>query len=139
MERLISAPMSIRIELRQGSGARGGVGSEVLLVHDALVVDKEGHDPRVGPSRRIGHQREAAEHFALYHIVIGAAGGIGALACEDAIVVAMIGQACADLPSGITCLLAPAMRGPSGLSSSPSLVGQKRPSRVPFVLRNFCA
>ena len=61
---------------------------EILLVHDAVVVDHEGRDAGIAVFGRPGDQRETADHLALHDVVVRAAGRIAALAGEELVVVA---------------------------------------------------
>src|SRR5262252_5876362 len=68
------------------------LGPEILLIHDAVLVDDEGHNPRGAVARGICDEREAPDHVSLYDEVVSAAGCVGALREEDPIEVAVIGD-----------------------------------------------
>jgi hypothetical protein len=56
------------------------------------MIDQEGHDAGIAILRRIGDQREAADHLAFDDIVEGAAGRIRPLPLQDAKIVAVVGR-----------------------------------------------
>src|SRR5262249_33944540 len=57
-----------------------------------IVIDDEGHDAGDAVFRRIGHHGEAAHHVVVDDIVVGAAPGMGALALQDPVEIAVIGR-----------------------------------------------
>src|ERR1039457_12513 len=85
------APTQIRIEFLDIAGDARGIRAEILLKHDAVLVDQESHNSRTAPFRRKGQQRKAACHVAPNDVVLGAPRGAGALAGEDAEIITMIG------------------------------------------------
>jgi L-fuculose-phosphate aldolase len=50
------SPGIVRVKSGHGPGDFRGLGSEVFLVNLALLIDDEGHHPRVAPFRRPGNQ-----------------------------------------------------------------------------------
>ena len=74
-----------------------GFGTEILLVHDAVVIHQERHDARRVITRGIGDEAKTADHGPAHDIVIGAARRIGALSLQNAIVIAVVGRRLAAL------------------------------------------
>src|SRR4030095_2614640 len=66
-----------------------GPGSEVPRVHDAVLVDDEGHDPGDVVLSRPGNEREPAGHLALDDVALGSAWRGGPLRGQDLEVVAV--------------------------------------------------
>ena len=64
----------IRIEPRHITRNRGSLGTEILLVDGAILVDDERHDSRVSVSRWEREHSEAAGHVSIDEVVLGAAG-----------------------------------------------------------------
>src|SRR5271157_867672 len=83
-------PGLVRIEACHLPRQRGRGGAEILLVNDALVAHQERLDARHAVLRRVGDQRESADHLAVHHVVHGAARGVGALGFQHAEEVAVI-------------------------------------------------
>src|SRR5689334_3125258 len=83
-------PAVARVETGDGRRLLRGVRSEILLVHDAVVVDDERHHAGARVPRRIRDGRESADHVALHHVVERAALGVRALATQGVEVIAVI-------------------------------------------------
>src|SRR5208282_712669 len=77
--------------MRHVARNRGGLGTEILLIDDAVLVNDERHYPRVAVSRRKCNYSEAAGHVAIDDIALGAAGRVRPLAFEGLVVIAVIG------------------------------------------------
>src|SRR5262245_27230662 len=66
------------------------LGSEVFLIHDAILVHDERHDARGAVQGRVCDECEPADHVALDDEIVRAARRVGTLREEDAIEVAVI-------------------------------------------------
>src|SRR5688572_1966790 len=67
-------PGSIRVVGRDLAHEFGGIGSEVLLIHTALLVDHEAHDAGVSIGSGPCEQAKAADHIPVDDVVVLAAG-----------------------------------------------------------------
>ena len=71
-------------------GQSGRLCAEVFFVDDSSMVHEEGLDTRNAILRGPCHQREAADHFALHHVVHRAALRIRTLRFQDVEEIAVI-------------------------------------------------
>src|SRR5262245_26155597 len=86
-------PAAARIERLHGRDGAVRLGSEILLVEDALVIDEERHHAGIAVLRRIGHQREAADQLAARDVIQRSPVSALPLAGQNLVVVAVIGHA----------------------------------------------
>src|SRR5271157_2064120 len=70
-------------------GEVGGLRSQVFLVHGPVLSNDEGHHSGVAVLRRIGNEGEAASHFPIHDVALGAAFCVSALRGKHAVVVAV--------------------------------------------------
>src|SRR6267142_4412208 len=82
-------PGAIRVELPHGQRGGAGAWPEVLLVHDAVVIDDEGHHAGHAVLGGERDEREARDHLATRDVVVLAARGIGPLRRQDAVEIAV--------------------------------------------------
>ena len=64
-------PRPVGIKLRHGLGRHSGVGPQVFLIDDPLVVHEKGHDAGCPVLRWVRHQRKATDQLVAYTIVRG--------------------------------------------------------------------
>src|SRR5467141_1989713 len=83
-------PRAVRIELLHRPGAGRSVRPQVLLVHDAVLIDDERLHPGHTVLSRVRDQREAADQAAVGEVVVRAAGCILPLGGEYPEVVAPV-------------------------------------------------
>ena len=76
-------PARIGIKRLDRSGNGDGVRAEIFFVDHAVLVDDEGHYREITVFGRKCHKREAADHVAVHHIVIGAARRVLTLLRDD--------------------------------------------------------
>src|SRR5512134_274364 len=81
-------PGHVRVVPGDRGGYFPGVGAQVLLQDLAVVAALERHDAGAPVVSGPGDEREAGDHVAVDHVVVSAAGRIGALLRENAEVVA---------------------------------------------------
>ena len=82
-------PIGICVERGHRFGYVSGMGTEILLVDDALAVNQEGHHARVSVDSRVSQETKATSHGSVNDVVLGATGRFGALAGECAEEVSM--------------------------------------------------
>ena len=83
-------PRGVRVEARHRARDGRRRGAEVLLIHDAVVVDQERHHAGFAVARRPGDQREAVGEVAAGQVAARAAAGRRPLRLEDPEPVAVI-------------------------------------------------
>src|ERR1700689_1152462 len=82
-------PTVTRIELSHcGCCLCGGL-AQILLKQHAILVDDEGHYPRIAVFRGIGDEGESADHFSIGHVILRPAWCVRALPLEHTEVVTM--------------------------------------------------
>src|SRR5438067_13592936 len=94
-------PVLVGIEYQNVGGLLRSVGPEILLVDNAILIDDEGHHASFAVGHGPGDDAEAADHAAIGEVAVGAARRIGALAVEQAIVVAVVAFALLDALLGV--------------------------------------
>src|SRR5271157_5029617 len=70
-------------------GQVGGLRPQVFLVYGTVLIDDEGHHSGVAVLRGIGHEGEAASHFPIHDVALGATFCVSALRGKYAVVVAV--------------------------------------------------
>src|SRR5271157_3391693 len=70
-------------------GQVGGLRPQVFLVYGTVLIDDEGHHSGVAVLRRIGNEGEAASHFPIHDVALGATFCVSALRGKYAVVVAV--------------------------------------------------
>ena len=65
--------------------------SEILLIHDPVLIYDKCHDPGVTILGRICHQGKSTNHAILHNIIICTTGGILSLGFQYSEIVAMVG------------------------------------------------
>ena len=83
-------PRSVRVECLHGLGHDRGSRAQVLLIHDAVVIDDKGHDPGHAVLRGKGHEGEPSHQATVGEVVIRSARRVLPLGGEDAVVVAPV-------------------------------------------------
>ena len=84
-------PGRIRVESRHSRNHRRCLRSEVLRIHDTVVVDDECHYAGRPPPRWPRDECKAADHPTIDDVVICAASGIRTLRCENLEQVSVVG------------------------------------------------
>src|ERR1022692_4491585 len=97
--------------------------AEILLVHDAFVIDDQRHHARSSPASWASDQRKPADHPTVGNVAVSAARSAAALAGEDPVEISVVGLVRGVLGLAVTFLFAFSASGPSGLS------GPLRPMR----------
>src|SRR4029077_6780996 len=85
-----ATPTAIRIEARHRASELRRVASEILLKHNAVLINDERRDAGGAILRRKRDEPEAADHFSIHDIVIRAARSMRALLCQDSIKVSVV-------------------------------------------------
>src|SRR5271157_1090124 len=70
-------------------GEVGGLRPQVFLVYGTVLIDDEGHHSGVAVLRRVGNEGEAASHFPIHDVALGAAFCVSALRGKHTVVVAV--------------------------------------------------
>src|SRR5690349_8563452 len=86
-------PFLVGVEERDLGGALRRLGTQVALVDVAALIDDEGHDAGLAVPDRPGDDTEAGAHAAAEQVAVGATLGIGTLAVEQAVAIAVIAVA----------------------------------------------
>src|SRR5262245_66007513 len=98
---LMGIPALVRVETGDLFHGFRGRRSQVLLKYNPVVIDHQGHHSRIVISRRPGNKREASDHLAPCHVVVGAPLRIGSLGLQDAVVITVVSDRLAPLTFGV--------------------------------------
>src|SRR5208282_4450308 len=74
-----------------------GIGTQVLLIDLAVLIDDEGHHSRVAIAGRVSKQRESSGHLARDDIAFGAIRRVGSLTGQQPVKVAVEGMRLASM------------------------------------------
>src|SRR5271166_4223215 len=94
-------PTGIGVEFLHRLGENIGLLTEILLVHDSILVDDECHHARRHVFRRIGHESETLGHFAVYDVTFRTARAILTLTRQEEVIVTAVRNGSPVLGFGI--------------------------------------
>src|SRR5258708_20767751 len=83
-------PTGIGVVFLHARGENFGLLAKILLIHNSILVNDEGHHAGRQVFRRIGHESETFGHLSVYDVIFRAAGAVFSLTGQDVVIVAAV-------------------------------------------------